>query len=452
MGKNNKPIEPTHCSFCGEALVDEQGRKVRIVEAGVDKRSLSLCERCVRKAARLMRIELAPEKKPEKAEPKKPNSNPLPKDWTLKSPRQLADYTSQFVIGQDETIRQVATLFYMHMRRLDDIYVKNLPADKIMSVPGGLLMGNSGVGKTYTIQKMSEYTGLPVAIIDTNALSQVGYVGEDPDLAIYRLIEAAGGIQKESEIDQVIARASCGVVFLDELDKCAGSLSPHSNAGHGTQVSTVAVQSALLRMIEGDRVTIYPGSSKYSGNKNRSVVVGTENILWIGAGAFTGIHELINENESMIGFRNGIKDDGNIDSSNLGSVQDYLISYGFMPELVGRLSFIVPLKNLEINDYLAIMLTSKDSHVQKAVKLFEREGINLLFEYEALERIAELCFRKCLGARTIAPLIQQDILLNVMFECFGKPEKEVEEVRVNVDGKEVVTEIKGVKNKKLSIA
>lgn len=317
------------------------------------------------------------------------------KNWTPKERKAKLDET---VIGQDPAKKVLSVAISNHMKRIQDdsgrIRKSNL-----------LLIGPSESGKTLLIQTLAHILDIPMLIVDATTLTQAGYVGNDVESILTRLLMEAGGD---------LLKAEKGIVFIDEIDKI-GQKSTYSVAG--SPIGT-GVQHALLKLIEGANVQVPLSAGNH--NPNQSIIFNTKNILFFCGGAFEGIERTRKEKKNLIGFEREGKSTVSIDQS----IQESLVEFGLIPEFVGRLSTIVQLKELTKPELVLILKSGKFALMKEYQRILELDGINLVFEEDALEEIAELALRRKIGARGLRSILEE-ILQETMYQASGGLEKKV---------------------------
>ncbi|MEO6523897.1 MAG: ATP-dependent Clp protease ATP-binding subunit ClpX [Mucilaginibacter sp.] len=395
MNKNSKEIK---CSFCGAGKQDSL-----MLIAGLDAH---ICDKCVNQANEI----LAEEMKVRKV--KNPNQA-----TTILKPYEIKTHLDQYVIGQDDAKKVLAVAVYNHYKRLN----QKVEKDEVEIEKSNIIMvGETGTGKTLLAKTIAKVLNVPFCICDATVLTEAGYVGEDVESILTRLLQAA---------DYDVATAERGIVYIDEVDKIARK---SDNPSITRDVSGEGVQQALLKILEGTMVNVPPqGGRKHPDQK--MITVNTSNILFICGGAFDGIEKKIANRlrTQTVGYKfKG--DDPDVDLKNLYKYitpQD-LKAFGLIPELIGRLPVLTYLNPLDREALANILTEPKNSLLKQYKKLFEYEGITLEFEKETLEFIVDKAMEFKLGARGLRSICEA-IMIDAMFEFPSK--KDVNELVVTLD-------------------
>lgn len=391
------------CSFCGK-----DKREVQVMISGV---SAHICESCVAQAQHILQEEtkLQGPTLPAAVKQEDPpvNRGPLPKLRLIK-PRDLKGYLDQYVVGQDEAKRVLSVAVYNHYKRLMQ---PRRSGDEVLIEKSNILMvGETGTGKTFLARMLANALQVPFCIADATVLTEAGYVGEDVESILTRLLQAA---------DYNVEAAERGIVYIDEVDKIARKA---DNPSITRDVSGEGVQQGMLKLLEGSVVNVPPqGGRKHPEQK--LVAINTENILFICGGAFVGIDRLIKSrlNTQPIGFSKTSLEE-RIDTQNfLRYITAHdLRAFGLIPELIGRLPVLTHLNPLDNATLRRILVEPKNSIVKQYRRLFEMERIDLEFTDEALDYVVEKAAEYRLGARGLRSICE-NIMTDAMFELPSEP-------------------------------
>ena len=372
------------CSFCGCPETPNEPLLYGL--------SGAICEQCARAAVNLIDSERAKAK----------SSKPVIK---LLKPSEIKEHLDQYVIGQDEAKKVISVAVYNHYKRI--LYASQEDNDVEIEKSNIIMVGETGTGKTLIARTIAKMLDVPFCIVDATVFTQAGYVGEDVESILTRLLQAA---------DYDVARAERGIVFIDEIDKVARKGA--ENPSITRDVSGEGVQQALLKLLEGSVVNVPPqGGRKHP--EQRMIAVNTENILFICGGAFEGIERHISQrlNMQVIGF-NAQEEREKVDKNNLiqyVAPQD-LRSYGLIPEIIGRLPVVTHLDPLDRNSLLAILTEPKNALIKQYKALFALDGIKLVVRKEVLEFIVDTAISFKLGARGLRSLCEA-IMTDAMFDA-----------------------------------
>lgn len=406
-----KKQEDSYCSFCGRPEAETD-----LLVNGLEAR---ICNHCIEQAHGILLEEFN----------FKTENSFSNEDITLKKPQEIKEFLDQYVIGQDFTKKILSVAVYNHYKRLQQPDTDDNVEIQKSNV---IMVGETGTGKTLVAKTIAKLLNVPLAIVDATVLTEAGYVGEDVESILSRLLQAA---------DYDVSKAEKGIVFIDEIDKIARK---SDNPSITRDVSGEGVQQGLLKLLEGSIVNVPPkGGRKHPDQKY--IEVNTEHILFIAGGAFDGIERLISKrlNMQVVGYNSSKT--GVIDRKNL---MQYIIpkdlkDFGLIPEIIGRLPVLTYMNPLDKETLRMILTEPKNAIIKQYKKLFEMDGIKFEIKEEALDFIVEKAMEYKLGARGLRSLCES-ILTDAMFELPSSDKKELivtkkyAEEKLNKSGLQVI--------------
>lgn len=382
------------CSFCGRKKAETD-----LLIAGMDAH---ICDKCIEQAHGIVEEEIAEAK-----------TTSLSNDLILRKPKEIKSFLDEYIVGQEQTKKAMSVAVYNHYKRL--LQTKS-PTDGVEIEKSNIvLVGETGTGKTLVARTIAKMLNVPFSIVDATVLTQAGYVGEDVESILSRLLQAA---------DYDVEKAERGIVFIDEIDKIARK---GDNPSITRDVSGEGVQQALLKLLEGAVVNVAPkGGRKHPEQK--FIQVNTKDILFVAGGAFSGIDRIISKRLNMqaVGYSASIDED-KIDEENL---LQYIIpadlkSFGLIPEIIGRLPVLSYMNPLDAKTLRAILTEPKNSIIKQYTKLFSMDDVEFTMTEDALQYIVDMAVEYRLGARGLRSLCEA-ILTDAMFELPGSDVREFE--------------------------